>query len=262
MGVINTTPDSFSDGGLHLRAADAIAAGEAMALAGTRILDIGGESTRPGGAARVGAAEETDRVLPVIEALRSRTGAFLSIDTTRAEVAEAALAAGADIVNDISGLRFDPRLGEVAAGRGAPIILMHLRGSFDTMHRAPHYDSVLAEVAGELCAAQERARACGIAAEMILLDPGIGFAKDAAHSLEVLRELPAYQSLDRPLVVGVSRKSFIGKVLDLPVGERLHGTSAAVAASILGGAHVVRVHDAAAMIQVARVCDAIAGGLG
>ena len=198
---------------------------------------------------------------PVIEALRRDTDAFLSIDTTKAAVAEAALAAGADIVNDVSGLRFDVGLGAVAARHGASIILMHLRGSFDTMHLQPRYESVVAEVASELEAAADRARAAGIAADAILLDPGIGFAKDADHSLEVLRELSAFASLDRPLVLGPSRKSFIGKVLDRPADHRLLGTAAAVAACVLGGAHVVRVHDVAEMIQVTKVCDAILDGV-
>ena len=262
MGVLNVTPDSFSDGGKHFRAADAIESGRRMAEAGARILDVGGESTRPGGSSKVGAAEEIDRVAPVLEALRRDTDAFLSIDTTKAAVAEAALAAGADIVNDVSGLRFDADLGSVVARRGVPVILMHLRGSFDTMHTQPHYENVVAEVASELGAAAERARAAGIAGDAILLDPGIGFAKDADHSLEVLRELSAFASLGRPLVLGPSRKSFIGKVLDRPADQRLLGTAAAVAACVLGGAHVVRVHDVAEMIQVAKVCDAILDGLG
>lgn len=262
MGILNVTPDSFSDGGKHFRAADAIESGRLMAEAGARILDVGGESTRPGGASKVGAAEEIDRVAPVIEALRRDTDAFLSIDTTKAAVAEAALAAGADIVNDVSGLRFDVGLGSVVARHGAPVILMHLRGSFDTMHTQPRYESVVAEVASELEAAADRARDAGIAADTVLLDPGIGFAKDADHSLEVLRELSAFASLDRPLVLGPSRKSFIGKVLDRAADQRLLGTAAAVAACVLGGAHVVRVHDVGEMIQVARVCDAILDGLG
>ncbi len=261
MGVLNVTPDSFSEGGKHFKSEDAIAAGIRMAEQGADIIDVGGESTRPGGASRVSAEEEAARVLPVLETLKRRTGALLSVDTTKAKVAEAALQAGADIVNDVSGLAFDPRLASVVAHRGAALVLMHLRGTFDTMHVEPRYETVVGEVALELMRARDRALAAGIDESAILLDPGIGFAKDAGHSLETLRHLEAFSALDRPLVVGPSRKSFIGRVLDRPVEERLFGTAGAVAAGILGGAHVVRVHDVGAMTQVARVCDAILDGL-
>lgn len=262
MGVLNVTPDSFSDGGKHFRTDDAVASGMRMAERGADMIDVGGESTRPGGASRVSAAEEIDRVVPVIEALRRESAVLLSIDTTKAPVAAAALNAGADVVNDVSGLRFDSGLAQIASAAGAPVILMHLRGTFETMHEPPAYDSVVGEVASELLAAVDRAARSGLRREAILLDPGIGFAKEASHSLEVLRDLGAFTALGCPLVVGPSRKSFIGKVLDLPVGERLMGTAAAVAACALGGAHVVRVHDVESMIQVTRLCDAIldAGG--
>jgi dihydropteroate synthase len=258
MGILNVTPDSFSDGGRYAATDAAVAGGIAMFEAGADVVDVGGESTRPG-AAPMSAEEEIRRVCPAIAGLRRRGHGFLSVDTTKAAVARAALDAGADIVNDVSGFRFDPALPRVVAEAGAPVVLMHVRGDFATMHRDPRYRDVVAEVASELRGSLEAARGAGIEAERILLDPGIGFAKDAEHSLEVLRRLPELHALGCPLLVGPSRKSFIGKVLDKPVDERLFGTAAAVAASILAGAHVVRVHDVAEMTQVARVCDAILG---
>ncbi len=258
MGILNLTPDSFSDGGRFGATDAAVAGGVAMFEAGADVVDVGGESTRPG-AAPMSAEDEIRRVCPAIAGLRRRGHGFLSVDTTKAAVARAALDAGADIVNDVSGFRFDPALPRVVAEAGAPVVLMHVRGDFATMHRDPRYRDVVAEVASELRGSLEAARGAGIEAERILLDPGIGFAKDAEHSLEVLRRLPELHALGCPLLVGPSRKSFIGKVLDKPVDERLFGTAAAVAASILAGAHVVRVHDVAEMTQVARVCDAILG---
>jgi dihydropteroate synthase len=262
MGVLNVTPDSFSDGGRYAAREAAVRRGLEMFEEGADIVDVGGESTRPGGAARVDAAEERARVVPVIEALRRRGAALLSIDTTRAEVARAALDAGADLVNDVSGLRFDPALAAVAADAGVPVVLMHLRGDFQTMHARPAYSDVLAEVRQELAQAVDRAESAGVRRGQIILDPGIGFAKEAAHSLEVLRRLGELAALDRPLLVGPSRKSFIGKVLEREVGERLMGTAAAVAACVLGGAHVVRVHDVKEMRDVVRLSDAIAGSAG
>jgi len=259
MGVLNVTPDSFSDGGLFADADAAIAHGLALFEAGADVVDVGGESTRPGGAARVEAAEERRRVVPVLRGLRARGAGPLSVDTTRAEVAAAALDAGADMLNDVSGLRFDPAMGPLAAERGVPIVLMHLRGDFPTMHREPRYRDVMAEVASELREALARAERSGLRREQTIVDPGLGFAKDAGHSLEVLRRLGELAALDRPVLVGPSRKSFIGRVLERPPEERLMGTAAAVAASVLGGAHVVRVHDVREMVDVARLCDAIRG---
>lgn len=261
MAVVNVTPDSFSDGGRYLEPEAAASHGLASFEAGADVVDVGGESTRPGGAGRVDAAEELRRVIPVVRALRERGAGPISVDTTRAAVARAALDAGADLVNDVSGFRFDPELAGVVAGSGVPAVLMHLRGDFETMHRAPSYGDVAGEIATELAQALARAAAAGVRREQVLLDPGIGFAKDAGHSLEALRRLPELATLDRPLLVGPSRKSFIGKVLDLPAGGRLMGTAAAVAACVLGGAHVVRVHDVGEMLQVVRVCDAIRDGL-
>jgi dihydropteroate synthase len=258
MGVLNVTPDSFSDGGRFVDTAAAVARGLALFGAGADIVDVGGESTRPGAAATP-AAEEIRRVTPVISALRARSDGLISIDTTKGEVARAALAAGADIVNDVSGLRFDPALSRVVAESDVPVVLMHLRGEFRTMHREPRYHDVMAEVVAELAGSMALANAAGIPADRVLLDPGIGFAKDAAHSLEALRRLAELHALGRPLLVGPSRKSFIGKVLDAGVDQRLFGTAAAVAACVLAGAHVVRVHDVKEMAQVTRVCDAILG---
>ena len=259
MGVLNVTPDSFSDGGLFNRPDAAVAQGLALFEAGADIVDVGGESTRPGGAARIGAAEECRRVVPVIEELRRRGSGPISIDTTKAEVAQAALEAGADLVNDVSGFAFDPALAGLVAAWGVPAVLMHLRGDFAGMHEKPAYGDVMGELVAELAERVAVAERAGVPRRRVIVDPGLGFAKDASHSLEVLRRLPELFALDCPILVGPSRKSFIGKVLDLPVERRLLGTAAAVAASIFGGAHLVRVHDVREMVEVARVCDAILG---
>jgi dihydropteroate synthase len=256
MGVLNVTPDSFSDGGRFASSGAAVAHGLSLFEAGADFVDVGGESTRPG-SAEVPPHEEIGRVVPVLEGLRRRGAGYLSIDTTKAEVAAAALDAGADLVNDVSGLRFDPGLGPVVAARGVPLVAMHLRGDFASLHERPSYGDVLSEVAAELRQVLARAEDAGVAREQLVVDPGIGFAKDAAHSLEVLARLPELAVLDRPVLVGPSRKSFIGRVLDLPAGERLFGPAGAVAACVLGGAHVVRVHDVKEMVQVVKVCDAI-----
>jgi dihydropteroate synthase len=258
VGILNVTPDSFSDGGRLASVDAAVARGLALFEAGADWVDIGGESTRPG-ADRVPAHEEIRRTAPVVEALRRRGAGPLSIDTTKADVARAALDAGADVVNDVSGLAFDPDLGALLAARRVPVILMHLRGEFEAMHRAPAYADVMGEVVRELAGALARAEAAGIPRTLTIVDPGIGFSKDAAHSLEALRRLPELVALDRPVLVGPSRKSFIGRVLGTAVDDRLMGTAAAVAASVLLGAHLVRVHDVREMVQVARVADAVRG---
>ena len=256
MGVLNATPDSFSDGGRFATTDAAIAHGLALFEAGADLVDVGGESTRPGSTA-VSPEEEIRRVAPVIEGLRKRGASYLSVDTSKAAVAEAALDSGADLVNDVSGFRFDPDLAPLIAARGVPAVAMHLRGSFATMHERPSYGDVMGEVTAELRESLALAASAGLARERIILDPGIGFAKDASHSLAVLSRLPELRALDRPLLVGPSRKSFLGTVTGLPAGERLFGTAAAVAASVLGGAHLVRVHDVAEMVQVVKVCDAL-----
>jgi len=256
MGVLNVTPDSFSDGGLFLDPEAAVARGLDLFEAGADLVDVGGESTRPGAPA-VPPQEERRRVVPVIRELRRHGAGLLSVDTTKSEVARAALDAGADLVNDVSGFRFDPEMAGLVARQGVPAVLMHLRGDFGGMHREPRYRDVMGEVTAELRESMARAERAGVARGQLILDPGVGFAKDAGHSLAVLARLPELQALDRPVLVGPSRKSFIGKTLDLPVGQRLMGTAAAVAAVVLGGAHLVRVHDVPEMVQVVRLCDAI-----
>jgi dihydropteroate synthase len=261
MGILNVTPDSFSDGGRLVTPEAAIARGLALFEAGADWVDVGGESTRPG-ASRVESEEETRRVAPVVEGLRRRGAGPISVDTTRADVARAALDAGADLVNDVSAFRFDDAMGPLVAERAVPAVLVHARGSFARMHCDPEYGDVAAEVVAELEAALGRAEQAGVSRENVIVDPGLGFSKAPHHSLEALARLGALANLDRPVLVGASRKSFIGRVLDRPVEERLLGTAAAVAAAVLLGAHVVRVHDLPEMVDVARVCDAIvaAGG--
>ncbi len=258
MGILNVTPDSFSDGGCHADASRAVEYALSLFALGADVVDVGGESTRPG-SVRVEAAEEMRRVVPVLRSLRDQGAGLLSIDTTRAEVARAALDAGADIVNDVSGFRFEPALARVVAAAGAPAVLMHLRGDFATMHEAPRYRDVLGEITAELRESLAVGREAGIEPSQLILDPGIGFAKNAAHSLETLRRLHELHGLGRAILVGPSRKSFIGKALEGPAHERQFGTAAAVAACVLSGAHIVRVHDVREMAQVARVCDAILG---
>jgi dihydropteroate synthase len=258
MGVLNVTPDSFSDGRRLDDPDAAVALGLKLFADGADWVDVGGESTRPG-AAPVPAGEEARRVVPVIEGLRKRGAGPISVDTTKAWVAGAALDAGADLVNDVSGFGYDPAMATLVAGRGVPAVLMHLRGGFSDMHAAPAYRDVMGEIVAELGAALDRAAGAGVPREHLIVDPGIGFSKDAAHSLEALRRLPELAALDRPVLVGPSRKSFIGRVLDLPVERRLLGTAAAVAACVLAGAHVVRVHDVAEMVEVVRLADAIRG---
>jgi dihydropteroate synthase len=258
MGILNVTPDSFSDGGRTAGAEAAIARGLELFAAGADWLDVGGESTRPG-AEPVSAEEETRRVAPVLEGLRRRGAGPLSIDTTKAVVAGAALDAGADVVNDVSAFAYDARMAPLVARRGVPAVLMHLRGRFGEMHRAPAYRDVMGEVVAELREALARAEAAGVRREQLLVDPGLGFSKSAEHSLEALRRLPELAELGRPILVGPSRKSFIGRLLDAPVERRLMGTAAAVASAVLLGAHVVRVHDLPEMADVVRVADALCG---
>ena len=257
MGVLNVTPDSFSDGGRYLNADAAVARALEMERAGADILDIGGESTRPG-SEPVSATEEMQRILPVLEKLRGRLKIPISVDTSKAEVAEAAAYQGAEILNDVTALRADPRLAEVARQRKLPLILMHMRGEPRTMQKMPFARDVLRDVAAGLRGAVAKARRASVAKSQIVLDPGIGFGKSAAQNFELLARLPELARLGFPLLVGTSRKKFIGIALGgAPEGERAWGTAATVAASILGGAHIVRVHDVAEMAQVARVADAV-----
>jgi dihydropteroate synthase len=261
MGVLNVTPDSFSDGGRLAGVEAAIARGMELYAKGADWVDVGGESTRPGAQA-VPAEEETRRVAPVIEGLRSRGAGPLSVDTTKSAVARAALDAGADLVNDVSGFGYDPAMAPLVAARRVPAVLMHLRGGFAEMHRAPAYADVMGEIVAELGQTLARAEGAGVDRRLLIVDPGLGFSKDAGHTLEALRRLPELVALDRPVLVGPSRKSFIGKLLDLPVERRLMGTAAAVASAVLLGAHLVRVHDVAEMVEVVRVADALRGDAG
>jgi dihydropteroate synthase len=260
MGVLNVTPDSFSDGGAFDDPGRAVDAALAMAEAGADLIDVGGESTRPD-AEPVEADEEIRRVVPVIEAFARQSYLPVSIDTYKAPTAEAALDAGATIVNDVSGLRADPDLARLVAARRAGLVLMHHRGRSADMYRHAHYDSVVVDVARELGEGLEIARRAGVPEEAVILDPGLGFAKRAQHSLEVLAALDAapLRALGRPLLVGPSRKSFLEAALGagVPPPERDWATAAAVTAAILLGAHVVRVHRVPEMVQVARVADMI-----
>jgi dihydropteroate synthase len=261
MGVLNVTPDSFSDGGLFLDPEAAVARAIAMEAAGADIIDIGGESTRPGSSG-ISADEELRRIIPVIERLRGKIGIPISVDTSKSEVAEAAAAAGAEIVNDVTALRKDLRIAEVARRRKLPLTLMHMRGEPATMQKKPFARDVLRDVTQGLRQAVATARQAGVANSQIILDPGIGFGKSYAQNCELLARLPELARLGFPILVGTSRKSFIGGALKsasrTPSGnERIWGTAATVAASILQGAHIVRVHDVAEMAQVAQVSDAI-----
>ena len=256
MGILNVTPDSFADGGLWLDSARAIDAGLRMLDEGADILDVGGESTRPGAEA-LPADEELRRVLPVVEALAG-AGALVSIDTYKAVVARQAVARGAAIVNDVSGLQFDPDLGGVVAQTGAALVLMHHRGRSREMYREASYSDVPGEIAHELGQAVERATRAGVPREAVILDPGLGFAKRAEHTFGALASLPDLARLDRPILVGPSRKSFLTHAVGAkPPIERDWGTAAAVAAGALLGAHVVRVHAVRAMVDVVRVADGI-----
>jgi dihydropteroate synthase len=262
MGVLNVTPDSFSDGGKFLDAGSGIEHALAMESAGADLLDIGGESTRPGSSATP-ANEELARILPVLEGLRGALKIPISIDTQKLEVAEAALDAGAEIINDISGLKSAPRLAELAARRRVPLILMHLRGEPRTMQKAAFARDVMKDVAQGLKKSIAIARKAGVAKSQIILDPGIGFGKSFAQNYELLEKLPQLAKLGYPLLVGMSRKGFLGATLardgkPAPPEERIWGTAATVTASILAGAHIVRVHDVPEMVQVARVADCLA----
>jgi dihydropteroate synthase len=257
MGVVNVTPDSFSDGGLYLDPEAAIAHGRELVEAGAEILDVGGESTRPG-AEGVGAPEEMARVVPVIEGLRD-VGARISVDTSKAEVAVAALDAGAEIVNDVTALRGDPEMAALCAERGCGVVLMHMLGNPRTMQDDPHYDDVVAEVKAFLAERLEAALAVGVPEEGIWLDPGIGFGKTGAHNMELLRRLGELRGLGRPLVVGTSRKSFIGRLDGSPPEERLGGTIASSVLAAVEGAEVLRVHDVAEVRQALTLTAAVLG---
>ena len=258
MGVVNVTPDSFYDGGWHATADAAIQHARDLIAEGADVLDVGGESTRPG-AAPVDAGEERRRVVPVIAALRAETRLPLSIDTMKASVAAAALDAGADLVNDVSAGRFDAAMLPLVAARGAGIILMHMQGTPATMQVAPSYGDVVAEVAAFLAERAAAARAAGVRADRIWLDPGIGFGKRVEHNVALLADLGTLVDLGYPVVVGASRKGFLGTVTGTgdPPAERLTASTAAAALAVANGAHVVRAHDVAATLRSVRMADAI-----
>lgn len=258
MGVLNVTPDSFSDGGEFDTLAAALAQAQRLIEAGADILDIGGQSTRPG-AVEISLEEELNRVLPVVEALRSQNVSIpISVDTTRAVVAQRAIAAGADMVNDISGGTFDPEMFPVIAQLGVPIVLMHIRGTPQTMQQLTDYQDLIGEIYQFLESQIAAAERAGIKQQNLIIDPGIGFAKTAEQNLELLRQLPTFRSLGVPILVGVSRKSFIGRILNQPDPKnRVWGTAAACCAAIAGSADILRVHDILEMHDVCRVADAI-----
>ncbi|MBI5501911.1 MAG: dihydropteroate synthase [Deltaproteobacteria bacterium] len=260
MGIVNVTPDSFSDGGRNLAPDVAVAHALRLVEEGADVLDVGGESTRPG-SDPVPAEEELRRVLPVIAALSSRVAVPISIDTTKAEVAERAAAAGATMANDVSGLRFEPELADVARRRGMALVLMHSRGRPKDMQQSPSYADTVGEVIAELGEALERALARGVPREAVMVDPGIGFAKRPEDNLALLGAIPRLRAaLGRPVLVGPSRKAFLGVVTGAPVERRLPGTLAAVAVAVYCGAEMVRVHDVAEARQAADVAAAIRAG--
>jgi dihydropteroate synthase len=259
MGVLNVTPDSFSDGGMFLTIEKAVARGMEIEAAGADILDIGGESTRPGARA-ISAEVESERVIPIIRALRRKIKIPISIDTRRAVVAKQALEAGAEIVNDVSALAFDEQMAEVVSRSRAGVILMHMRGSPESMQKEPFARNVIADVRAGLRRALARAKRAGVERSKIVLDPGIGFGKSYAQNFEILTHLSEIAKLGFPLLVGPSRKGFIGAAISkakrpAPPSERVWGTAAAVTAATLNGAHIVRAHDVREMVQVARVAD-------
>ena len=260
MGVLNVTPDSFSDGGQFLLLDQAIERAEQMIAEGADIIDVGGESTRPGGAAPISPEDELQRVVPVIASLAKRSTVPISIDTTKSLVARAALDAGAVIVNDISALRFDFYVADEVAKSGAGLVLMHSRGTPATMHRLPPVANIIDEVTSSLRSSINMAERRGVKRESIVIDPGIGFGKSQEQNIELIAKLDQLASAfpDLPILIGTSRKSFIGKILDgAPAGQRLYGTVATITAAILHGAQVVRVHDVKAAVETVRVADKI-----
>ena len=256
MGILNVTPDSFSDGGRYLDVRQAVMHAETMVAEGATLIDVGGESSRPG-ASPVSLDEELARVVPVIHALADTVDVLISVDTSKAAVAQHALAAGAHIVNDITALSGDPDTAAVVAEMEAGLILMHMKGTPRTMQQAPAYNDVVSEVRAWLEKKALTAEAHGIAAERIIIDPGIGFGKTIEHNLQLLKRLSEFRALNRPLLIGTSRKSFIGHILDVPVTERVEGTAATVCWAIAHGADIVRVHDVKANVRAAQMMDAL-----
>ena len=256
MAVLNITPDSFSDGGLFFDHEKAVEHGLKLVEEGADILDIGGESTRPG-SVTVTAQEERKRIIPVISALRKQIPTLISVDTTKAEVCRAALDAGADIINDISAMSFDPEMLELAVERQVPVILMHMQGLPKTMQHNPFYKNLLSEVKSFLENRIKAVTSRGVKKEKIIIDPGIGFGKRHEDNLNLIKNLNFLESLQQPILMGISRKSFIGKILNLPPEKRVEGTIAAALISILNGAHILRVHDVAVVKKAVQVTEAI-----
>jgi len=260
MGILNITTDSFYDGGKYISIDKAVKHALKMVDEGADIIDIGGESTRPG-AEPISVDEELKRVIPVIEILSKKLSIPISIDTYKAKVAEGAINAGATIINDISGLRFDPLMPEVASKYKVPVIIMHIKGTPKDMQKNPQYDALIPEITEYLRGSIVLAKQAGVEENMIIIDPGIGFGKLLDHNLQIIKNLKEFTQLGKPILIGVSRKSFIGKILnDASPSERLEGTASSVAISVINGANIVRVHDVGLMSKVVKVADAIKFG--
>jgi dihydropteroate synthase len=257
MGILNVTPDSFFDGGLYFNKSIAIKRALQMVEDGADIIDIGGESTRPG-SEPVSIEEDLKRTIPVIEALVKKIDIPISIDTYKSEVAKKALDAGASMVNDISGLRFDPLMANIVSQYEVPVVIMHIKGTPKDMQQNPVYEVLIPEILDYLMLCIKLALESGTSEDKIIIDPGIGFGKTFEHNLEIIYNLREFTSLGKPILIGLSRKAFIGKILgDVPPEERLEGTAAAVAISVINGANIVRVHDVREMVRVVKVADAI-----
>ena len=256
MGILNVTPDSFSDGGRYLDVEQAVTHAKLMVAEGATLIDIGGESSRPG-ASPVSTNEELTRILPVIRVIADTVDVLLSVDTYKAEVARRALEAGAHLINDITALRGDPTMAAVVSEMEAGLILMHMKGTPRTMQHAPEYNDIVSEICDSLQKSIETAESEGITPDRIIIDPGIGFGKTTKHNLEILKRLSEFRRLHKPLLIGTSRKSFIGNILNLPVTERVEGTTATVCWAIAHGADIVRVHDVKANVRAAQITDAL-----
>lgn len=257
VGIVNVTPDSFSDGGLRFDPDEAITAAREMVAAGADVIDVGGESTRPG-ADPVDPTEEMRRVLPVIEALKNDTSARVSVDTTKASVAASAIDKGVDLINDVTALS-DPEMLPLLAESGVPVVVMHMRGTPRTMQRDTSYDDLMEELVAFLQASAQKAIEAGVASDRIIVDPGIGFGKSTSGNLRILRELPTLREVGHPILIGASRKSFIGASLDLPVTERLEASLGVASLAAWQGAHLVRVHDVRETVRAVRMIDAVRG---
>ncbi len=257
MGILNVTPDSFSEGGLYFDKSAAIERAHQMVKEGADIIDVGGESTRPG-SEPITIEEEMKRTIPVVETLAENIKVPISIDTYKSEVAKSALYSGASMVNDIGGLRFDPKMLEVVSQYKVPVVIMHIKGTPKDMQQNPVYDALIPEIMDYMREGIRTAKQSGISEDKIIIDPGIGFGKSFTHNLEIMNKLREFTLLKKPILIGPSRKAFIGKILgDVPVTERLEGTAATVAISIMNGANIIRVHDVKEMVEVAKVVDAI-----